>query len=295
MWIQKVRGGGIDGLAYSSDGRALYTADRSGMVTAWDTATHNGQRLFGYSGITRRIAFTADRYLVMPLGGYVFVWNLKTAHTAGTFRTGSPYDGTPVPGNDERVLHLSADRRALLAWAPGPITAGTEFAGPFPGEVRAYDISPDTTTVAFSLDANYGTDVNMFDRAKKRVMAQFPVGYEGSVWGVRFSPDGRTLATFSGHHVRLWNVSSQTQPGEAVSINNRYGEATFAFHPTAPMFVALDHEKNLTLFSSETGAAIRSFDFALGKYVRCVCFSPDGLTCAVGGSNKQFAVFDVDV
>ena len=38
-----------------------------------------------------------------------------------------------------------------------------------------------------------------------------------------------------------------------------------------------------------------SLDFALGKYVTCAAFSPDGLTCAVGGSNKQFAVFDVDI
>jgi hypothetical protein len=29
--------------------------------------------------------------------------------------------------------------------------------------------------------------------------------------------------------------------------------------------------------------------------VNCFAFAPDGLTCAVGGSGRQFVVFDVDV
>jgi hypothetical protein len=32
-----------------------------------------------------------------------------------------------------------------------------------------------------------------------------------------------------------------------------------------------------------------------GGGVRALAYSPDGLACAVGRSNKQFAVFDVDV
>ena len=32
-----------------------------------------------------------------------------------------------------------------------------------------------------------------------------------------------------------------------------------------------------------------------GGGVDAVAFAPDGLTRAVGGSNKQFAVFDVDM
>jgi hypothetical protein len=61
----------------------------------------------------------------------------------------------------------------------------------------------------------------------------------------------------------------------------------------------------LSLVSLETGEELRTLDFDAGKPppqqslrfspVTCAAFSPDGLTCAVGGSNKQFAVFDVDV
>jgi WD40 repeat protein len=115
------------------------------------------------------------------------------------------------------------------------------------------------------------------------------------VWGVRFSPDGRTLAVSCGKQVHLWDVATRTRRVEPVTIDNKYGDATFAFCPSAPAFVALNKQRVLTLYSSETGDAIRSLDFALGRNVTCVCFAPDGLTCAVGGSNKQFAVFDVDL
>jgi hypothetical protein len=70
----------------------------------------------------------------------------------------------------------------------------------------------------------------------------------------------------------------------------------WAVHPTLPMFATRDPNGHVGLFSFETGEALRTFDFAVGKStLRSVCFSPDGLTGAVGGSNKQFAVFDVDV
>src|SRR5262245_23499692 len=45
MWIQKVPGGGVSHLAYSPDGRLLYTLDNGGWLTAWDVATHAGLRI----------------------------------------------------------------------------------------------------------------------------------------------------------------------------------------------------------------------------------------------------------
>ncbi len=81
----------------------------------------------------------------------------------------------------------------------------------------------------------------------------------------------------------------------AKNVAATFTNALFAFNPALPVFAGLNAKKTLTLFSTETGEAIRSLDFALGKNVKCLCFSPDGLTCAVAGSNKQFAVFDVDL
>ena len=104
------------------------------------------------------------------------------------------------------------------------------------------------------------------------------------------NPSGRV---FTGQELFLWDMVTRTF--RTGPIGASYPEEAIAFHPRAPVFTALNANGELTLFHLETGEPIRSFDFALGKKVRCACFSPDGLTCAVGGSNKQFAVFDVDV
>jgi hypothetical protein len=70
----------------------------------------------------------------------------------------------------------------------------------------------------------------------------------------------------------------------------------WAVHPALPIIATRNAESHITLFSLDTGEPLRALDFAVGtSTVRCVRFSPDGLTCAAGGSNKQFAVFDVDL
>jgi WD40 repeat protein len=292
MWVQKVSGGGVGGLVYSPDGRTLYAADRGGAYTAWDTATRTGRCLFYLVGtFCRGLALAAaGRYLVAQNFPQVIAWDLTIGAEAARLDVTIPGDARSVPGGD-RVLFHAPDRLSLRAWDPGS-GSDTEFAGPFPKAVRTYDLSPDARTVAFAAD--YSSDAVLFDRGRRAETTWFPEP-SGYVWGVRFSPDGRALAVFSGQQVRIWDIASRHRLTGPVEIHHRFGEEAFAFHPTAPVFVAVDREKHLTLFRTDSGEPIRSLDFALGRRVRCVCFSPDGLTCAVGGSNKQFAVFDVDV
>jgi len=66
-------------------------------------------------------------------------------------------------------------------------------------------------------------------------------------------------------------------------------------HPTAPVMAGWNRDWTLKLLNLDTGEPIRAPHFNIGRYTECAAFSPDGLTCAVGGSNKQFAVFDLDL
>ena len=72
-------GGGVTGLAYSPDGRTVYTLDAGGWVTAWDVASRAGKRLFQlrpnerYSG--RQLLTVGERYLVIPVTNTARVWD----------------------------------------------------------------------------------------------------------------------------------------------------------------------------------------------------------------------------
>jgi WD40 repeat protein len=90
----------------------------------------------------------------------------------------------------------------------------------------------------------------------------------------------------------LWDAAAHRPRAEQIQC---MADRRLVFNPIFPVFAAVNRDDVLGIWSLETGAPLRALDFELGRRVRCACFSPDGLTCAVGGSNKQFAVFDVDL
>ena len=126
-------------------------------------------------------------------------------------------------------------------------------------------------------------------RAADSAWHELPPPFPGSP---RFSPDGKHLVWMNYTRVQVWDAVTLAARCDAACYSPY---ELFALSPTTPVFVARNVWQQLTLFSLDSGEPIRTLDFALGNYVQCATFSPDGLTCAVGGSNKQFAVFDVDV
>jgi WD40 repeat protein len=296
MWVQKVPGGGVEGLAYAPNGRTLYVADVGFRVTAWDPVTREGWQLFRFPLASRNVIsglclVGAGRYLAVKTYPLV-IWDFA----AGTEEVGPatrwPEHVVPWPGGNRLVMY-ERDRRSLLAYGP----EGDWLHNPdrvYGGDILidTYDIAPDGRTVAV---VDYqAREVKLVELGTSREVARLRIkGGAGLPSLVRFSPDGRTLAVFCGTQVHLADVASAAFRGRRADIDTRH--SVLAFHPTAPVFAAQTPDKVLTLFHSDTGEPIRSLDFALGRSVRCATFSPDGLTCAVGGTNKQFAVFDVDV
>ncbi len=303
MWIQRVRGGGVQFLAYAPDGRTLYTLDGGTWVTAWDVAIRTGTRLFKtyptQPGFCSRFAVGGDgRFLLafgvhnltnfhVPLPGEWLIWDLGANTERGRLvSTPETYGTQPEPVAPTIIVVGSG---AVRRWdyAEGEYTADyTEWATP--EQVRFVTLSANGRLIAVA-----GASGSVYLVVPSRSGHAERLGLPNPVYGgsqMRFSPDGNTLAILHPNQLLLWDLRGcrvrATVPVLGVLVD---------FHPSAPVFAALNHDKVLTLFDLETGEPLRSLDFALGRYVQCACFSPDGLTCAVGGSNKQFAVFDVDV
>jgi WD40 repeat protein len=306
MWVQKVSGGGVMAVAYAPDGGTLYTYDRSGWVTAWDTAARRGRRLPVNCGGASywhvpTLSVLADGRL-LTVAGAIVTWDTTTGKERSRVERpelllAQQWRNRVYPGG--RIYSVHQTQTAIAGWnvttgEPEPLLTSSAFAT----TVCVFDLSSDGKRVVFSYG---GGPTVLFERGAGPEL-QNPIklpALDGSATRAQFAPDGRTLAFATNQTSRkvpeaiLWDVRAGRPRADRVRCWT--GSDVFAFNPVFPLFAGLGPEGVLTLFNLESGEPIRSLDFALGRRVRCVTFSPDGLTCAVGGSNKQFAVFDVDL
>jgi WD40 repeat protein len=105
----------------------------------------------------------------------------------------------------------------------------------------------------------------------------------------RFSPDARTLASWTRDEITLWDVASGTKLSEIPTMNL----ASVSFSPDG---------RTLALRSVADGDPVRLVDAATGAELRqlvghrarvtCVTFSPDGRTIATGDAAGKIGLFD---
>lgn len=285
MWVQRV-GGGVDHVAYSADGRTLYTHDGGAWVYAWDVAARTRRKLFKFDFNDQGSVygfFVVGDYLIVAPSGYTRAWDLS----AGAWHTALPEH--PGYGHGD----------------PGPTGLAVQFVRKDRKGVDTYDVPTGRLVSALDAPPELGPlyvfavapngDAVMVDTAAKSALVRtdgtsvvLPPYYGSSI---RFSPDGKALLwTHDG--VSIWNPADLSVRVEKIPCHSPH--SALAFHPTLPVFAARNDDRNLVLFSLETGETLRTLDLGIG-FVECIAFSPDGLTCAVGGRTKQFAVFDVDI
>lgn len=289
MWVQRV-GGTVGVLAYAPDAKTLFTHDGTAWVYAWDIATRTRRKLLKLDDNERgslyhdRMFVVGDRYLILEPSGWARGWDLVANTPLADLPRRLGYGAArPVPGGPV-VQFIAPDRKGLETY--NIVTgqrARTHHAPPELEPLSKFAVAPDGSAVL--IDGSAHATLVRADGSS----VPLPNTYCDEV---RFSPDGNALVWMHGGEVRIWNAADLSVRVELVPCYSAY--SAFAFHPTAPVFVTQNPARELTLFQLDTGEPIRSFDFNIGS-VWYVAFAPDGLTCAVGGTNKQFAVFDVDL
>jgi len=297
VWLQKLNQC-VSALAYSSDSKTLYSLDYGGRLRSWDIATRKG-RVLEHSGAVqdpepygRSLRVLADGRVL------VFAWSLCIVDPATRdFRynwvpSDFPRYGRSLLTPDGQLLAVRKDKRAIITWNVLNHQAGPVLHEWPPGQgLTEFDLSEDGQTLAVLERRRH---VSIIDLPSGEVRCRFwPRVEKNSGWPLRLSQDAHTLVVNSLTRVEVWDVSSDAQ--RVCQIVDALPNQVLAIHPTAPLCVSVNRKRALTLFDLQTGEPIRSLDFRLGQAVMCVCFSPDGLTCAAGGSNGRFAVFDVDV
>jgi WD40 repeat protein len=298
MWLQKLNRS-VTGLAYSPDSKVLYSADMGGRLRRWNIAARTGKLLM-YNGLVQDAEPYGRGIHVLPDGTRVviFAYFLSVVDpVTGDCRynwvpPGFPRYGHSLLTPDGRLLAVRADKRAIITWnvlehQPGPVLRQW----PPRYGLTEFDLTPDGRTLAVLERRGH---VAVIDMTSGAVRCRFRcAGEKMASCPLLLSPDGNTLVVHATTGLEVWDVSSGAE--WVCRLAGARPHVARSLHPTAPVCASFNRKRVFTLFDLRTGEPVRSLDLRLGKELMCVCFSPDVLTCAAGGSSGRFAVFDVDL
>ena len=219
--------------------------------------------------------------------------------------TGSP---TPArlpgpPGTTQSVAGNAA--RGLLVTSAGNGPTAQVWARSDRGWQRLADTPPvgdgAVLTVALTPDgrllaAGAGSAVHLFDLTDPARPAPTGarIGTQGTVTGVAFTPDGRTLvAGGADRTVRSWDVADPARPVPGAVFTGAAAELqAVAVGPDGRLLAAGGADGTTYLWSFGDPARPQPLTGQTGK-VHAVAFSPDGGTLAAGSADRTVRLWNV--
>lgn len=285
--------GRINSLAFSSDGRRLAAASRTGGVFVWDLAT-------------RKLTHTRTAHLFLWI-----VWAPgRNLLAMGNMAHCSLWD---LDRNEVRTLQGSQGIGTNLAYHINPRLLTVAYAVPWRGnpdlELRTWHLPTrelvnhhvrnavrPVHAVAIpceesgSLAVSHDAHVTLFEDARRSVFTRLPG--KRPIHALQFCPGGQTLALLSTLAVDFFDVPTRgvraTLRANGRQIND------IAFSPDSRTLVGAIHDGSVRLWDVATGREKAVFHWD-DRAARVVAFSPDGMTAAVGGDRPQIVVWDLDV
>lgn len=217
------------------------------------------------------------------------VWDARSGRARRTLRGHTDLVGSVafLPGG--RTLMTGSSDTTVRLWDAESGELLRTLLVPGKGVVAWHALSPDGRTVAVG-----GNDpaVRLWDLETGKLLRTL-VGTTNYVYGVEFSPDGRTLAVGSLDGVRLWDVGTgallrELEPGGTVQ--------SVAFSPDGATLATGVGESQVVLWEVRSGRLLRSLPAHARtpelRVVDLLAFSPDG-TLLASGSVPEVVVTDL--
>jgi WD40 repeat protein len=293
------RWGGFLEVRYAAQGRKLLTGRSHGPVLLWDLTTFaREQELAGQAyPVSRLFAPGGERFL--KAHGQ---WN-DQADLPTVFLPGQPAPDPPqAPALWEGlVLTFGPDGCSVLrqSWERSPRASSRLVLFGLDGAVlRAFVYGEKTSLscAAFSPDGSLlvgsqsGSTVLLWDAAGGERLGE--LDHSGFLGRVRFSCDGRLLATAVGRTVRLWDVADRQCQEQFPAFRTQV--QALAFSPDGRLLAAGSRDGHLRIWEVAGGSVQAELNWGVGS-VHALAFAPDGATAAATGSEGRVVVWDVDL
>jgi WD40 repeat protein len=150
-------------------------------------------------------------------------------------------------------------------------------------QIGCLDFSPDGTLLA---SGAADSTTRLWDLATGA--ERFRWKHRAWIQGVKFAPDGKTVAAAAGRTVKLWDVATGRERA-SLGGGHRGTICTLAYSPDGRILGTVSKDGSVRFWDLTTGRD-RAFRWKIGD-VHALAFAPDGLTAAAGG---DIVVWDVD-
>jgi eukaryotic-like serine/threonine-protein kinase len=323
-------------VAFHPDGSQIASGGSNRVVTLWDVATGQPIRsLAGHALSIFQLAYSPDGKSLASSStdGTVRLWDLvgnAPSRALADHRAGGVGEVAFSP-DGKTLFSAGGDEPTIRAWNVADarliLTMKADRAGPH----GSLAVSPDGRTLATGASDGAITIWDAATGLPVRVLMNH-VDNLDFVWRLRFSPDGKSLASagFTRHAIDLWDPASGHLLGTiaghtdgitdmAFSPDGRHlasssfdhtaklGDATptqgarslrakdphaVAFGPDGSYLASAGMDRAVTLWDLANGQIIRSFIGHTDK-VGGVAISPDGRRAASAGDDRSVRLWDV--
>ena len=281
----------VNSVAFSPDGKTIASGSDDATVKLWDVATGTEIIKIQNRRSTWTVTFSPDgKTLAWVSFGQTILWDIATRTKTAIFEeSGNSIVFSP---DGKNLICASHHRGIVKLWnieTGNAVDLGHTRIDNWRG--NGISFSHDSTIIA---SGTYDGTIRLWDVETGQNI--------GNLLGVRqslprivvFSPDGRTIASRATKErvIRLWDIVTQTTIAklEGNSIT------TLAFSPDGSI-----------LASATVGASdykIKLWDVATRQNntileghtdkIRCLAFSPDGMTLASGADDDKIKLWDIE-